>query len=130
TLVVATTATAPRATAPDTISFSNDPLITTPAICLSLKSCLIPMPNRGGFRHRPMASDCGDFAETFNVGEFHLTPPRQPGGYPVLQSKKAANFMAFRAEPRKGAGRRGQERASGTRRAAVGPPVRFWWTHR
>jgi hypothetical protein len=43
-----------------------------------------------------MASDCGDFAESFNAGEFRLTRPRQPGGYPVLQSKKATNFMAFR----------------------------------
>jgi hypothetical protein len=46
---VATTATAPSATAPETISFSNDPLITTPAICLSPKSYLIPLPSRAVF---------------------------------------------------------------------------------
>src|SRR3954471_830281 len=69
-----------------------------------------PDAQSGGFRHRPMASDCGDFAETFNVGEFPLTPPRQPGGYPVLQSKKAANFMAFRG----GAEGKGRPARAGT----------------
>ena len=73
-----------------------------------------------------MASDCGDFAETFNAGEFRLTPPRQPGGYPVLQSKKSGQLHGFPGERREKAGRRGQERAFATKRAAVGPPVRFW----
>jgi hypothetical protein len=70
-----------------------------------------------------MASDCGDFAETFNAGEFHLTPPRQPGGYLVLQSKKTANFMAFRGSRGNGpAGEGGLRNKTG----GQGPPVRFW----
>src|SRR4051812_3968685 len=56
-----------------------------------------------------MASDCGDFAETFNAGEFRLTPPPQPGRYPILKPKKAANFMAFR-----GAGGKGRPARAGT----------------
>jgi hypothetical protein len=70
-----------------------------------------PDAQSGGFRHRPMASDCGDFAESFNAGEFRLTRPRQPGGYPVLQSKKAPNFMAFREPEDKGAGESGNDTA-------------------
>jgi hypothetical protein len=36
---------------------------------------LIPMPSRVVFDTVPMASHCGDFAETFNAGELRFGSP-------------------------------------------------------
>jgi hypothetical protein len=58
------------------------------------KKLFNPDPQSGGLRPRPMASDCGDFAEAFNAGRPALRALAATGDTPVTAGNEA-NFKDF-----------------------------------